>query len=117
MTSCPIPKPVYTSAPIHDRKSTFVAAIYRAASPAAAQATVKHVKNVVHASNPASHNMMAYRTMSLKSGRSGLHGPEDFEVRGKSIDLHCIGRQNHEPKSDLKGGMKMTAKSTGDHEH
>lgn len=44
------------------------------------------MRKVIHASNPASHEMHAYRIMGLKIGRDGLRGPEDFEVRVGSED-------------------------------
>lgn len=78
----PVPPPVCTSRSIQDRDSTFVANLFRAASPAAAHAIARHVKTVLHAANPASHEMMGYRTMCLKSGCTGLNGPDDFEVKG-----------------------------------
>ena len=83
-TARPLPKPVCTSRSIQDRDSTFVATLFRAASPAVARAITKHVKNVTHIANPASCEMMAYRIMSLKAGCTGLNGPEDFEVKGAS---------------------------------
>ncbi|KAF8586677.1 ribosomal protein S5 domain 2-like protein [Ramaria rubella] len=85
-TSRPLPQPVCTSRSIQDRDSTFVASLFRIASPATAYATAKHVKTISHATNPASCEMMAYRIMSLKPGHTGLHGPEDFEVKGGSED-------------------------------
>jgi putative IMPACT (imprinted ancient) family translation regulator len=81
-TSRSSPQPVCASRSIQDRDSTFVATLFRADSPAAAQAIAKHVKNVLHAANPASHEMMAYRIMCLKAGCTGLNGPDDFEVKG-----------------------------------
>lgn len=85
-TSRPIPQPVSTSRSIQDRNSTFVATLFRANSPAAAQAIAKHVKRNLHAANPASHEMMGYRVMSLKAGCTGLNGPDDFEVKGASCE-------------------------------
>ncbi|KIJ49361.1 hypothetical protein M422DRAFT_161382 [Sphaerobolus stellatus SS14] len=82
----PLPKPVCTSRSIQDRDSTFVAMLFRVASSTEAMATTKHVKNVIHANNPADHEMMAYRVMSLKSDRTGINGPDDFELKVGSDD-------------------------------
>ncbi|KAF8521275.1 ribosomal protein S5 domain 2-type protein [Hysterangium stoloniferum] len=84
--SDPIPQLVCTSRSIQDRDSTFVANLFRATSPTIAYKTTKYVKNVLHAANPASHEMMAYRTMTLKAGRTGLDGPDDFQVQAGSED-------------------------------
>ncbi|KAF8515458.1 hypothetical protein JB92DRAFT_3082865 [Gautieria morchelliformis] len=84
--SRPLPQPVCTSRSIQDRESTFVATLFRASSLAAAHAIAKHVKNVLHAANSASHEMMAYRIMALKAGCTGLNGPDDFEVKAGSED-------------------------------
>jgi len=80
--SRPLPKALCTSRSIRDRESTFQATLFRVTSPTEAIATTKHVKNVLHADQPADHEMMAYRVMALKSGHTGLNGPDDFEVRG-----------------------------------
>ena len=45
-----------------------------------------YVGNVLHASRRATHEMSAWRCMVLKPGRSGLGGPEDFELRAGSDD-------------------------------
>ncbi|KAF9516050.1 hypothetical protein BS47DRAFT_715579 [Hydnum rufescens UP504] len=80
------PKSVSVSNSITDRNSTFKATIYRATSAAEARACVGHTRNVLHASNPASHEMSAWRCMVLKSGHDGLAGPEDFEVQSGAED-------------------------------
>ncbi|KAJ7496950.1 ribosomal protein S5 domain 2-type protein [Mycena latifolia] len=82
----PQPQPLATSQEIRDRGSLFVATIYAAPSPAQAAACIAHLKNVVHAQKPASHEMSAWRCMVLKAGCSGLGGPDDFEVREASAD-------------------------------
>ncbi|KAJ7076823.1 ribosomal protein S5 domain 2-type protein [Mycena belliarum] len=82
----PQPQPLATSKEIRDRGSLFVATIYAASSPTQAAACVAHLKNVVHAQKPASHEMSAWRCMLLKPGCSGLGGPEDFELREASAD-------------------------------
>lgn len=82
----PPPKPLFQSAPITDRDSTFIASIFRASTPDDIRAAVTQLRKVLHASNPASHEMHAYRTMSLRAGRDGLRGPEDFELRTGAED-------------------------------
>lgn len=81
--SRPIPKPVCTSRSIQDRGSVFLATLFHVTSPTEAMAATKYLKNVIHNDKPADHEMMAYRVMTLKSGKSGLDGPNDFELQGK----------------------------------
>jgi putative IMPACT (imprinted ancient) family translation regulator len=80
LSARPQPEPLATSQEIRDRGSLFVATIYPASSPAQAAACIAHLKNVVHAQKPASHEMSAWRCVVLKRGCTGLRGPEDFEV-------------------------------------
>lgn len=80
------PRPLFESTAIQDRDSTFVAYLFRITSPEEARAAVIQTRRVTHASNPASHEMHAYRTMSLRAGRDGLRGPEDFELKSASDD-------------------------------
>lgn len=82
----PFEGPVFTSQEIRDRGSLFVANIYHASSPKDAQARVQQMKNVVHSARPATHEISAWRCMVLKPGRSGLGGPEDFELQAGSKD-------------------------------
>ncbi|KAF7298065.1 UPF0029 domain-containing protein [Mycena chlorophos] len=82
----PPPEIIATSQEIRDRASVFVAAIFHATTQNQALAAVKHLKNVVHAAKPASHELYAWRCMVLKSGHTGLGGPEDFEVKEGSED-------------------------------
>ncbi|KAJ7350468.1 ribosomal protein S5 domain 2-type protein [Mycena albidolilacea] len=81
----PQPQSLATSQEIRDRGSFFVATIYAASSPAQAAGCIAHLTNV-HAQKPASHEMHAWRCMVLKGGRTGLGGPDDFEVREGSAD-------------------------------
>lgn len=76
----PFPQPVCTSQEIRDRGSTFIANIYRATNADEARKAVAHLRNVTHGSHRASHEMYAWRCMVLKSGRTGLGGPDDFKV-------------------------------------
>jgi putative IMPACT (imprinted ancient) family translation regulator len=85
-SSRPQPQPIATSQEIRDRGSIFVANLYQASTPAEARSCINHVKHVVHAVNPASHEIAAWRCMGLKSGRTGLGGPDDFELIVGSID-------------------------------
>ncbi|KAI0035456.1 ribosomal protein S5 domain 2-type protein [Vararia minispora EC-137] len=83
--SHPPPECVATSSEITDRESVFVAHIFPASSPVRARAAQAHLKRVVHAKKPATHEMYAYRCMVLKKGRDGL-GEDDFEVVEGSED-------------------------------
>ncbi|KAL1745056.1 ribosomal protein S5 domain 2-type protein [Schizophyllum fasciatum] len=78
--SKPPPTPLATSPEIRDRASIFVGHIYRAASAAEAARCVAHLRYVVHGARPASHEIHAWRCMQTRAGRSGLGGPEDFEL-------------------------------------
>ncbi|KII95661.1 hypothetical protein PLICRDRAFT_48606 [Plicaturopsis crispa FD-325 SS-3] len=75
-----------TSQEIRDRSSTFVGTIYRASTPQDAQKAIRHLKNVVHGSKPPTHAIAAWRCMVLKPGRTGLAGPDDFEVQSGCDD-------------------------------
>ncbi|KAJ3776303.1 ribosomal protein S5 domain 2-like protein [Lentinula raphanica] len=79
--SQPLPEPKATSQEIRDRKSNFVATIFLAATPEEAKSHVQYLRKVLHASRPASHEIFAYRCMVLKPGKTGLSGPDDFEVK------------------------------------
>lgn len=89
----PKPEPLATSQEIRDRGSTFVANIYSATTPDEAnhhhKARIEYLKQqVVHEDKdePASHEIAAWRCMVLKQGRTGLKGPEDFELMQGSKD-------------------------------
>jgi len=79
-------KPIFESAEVEDRDSVFVAAIYPVSTPEEAKKVIRHHKNVIHGPRKASHEMAAWRYMSLKTGKTGLGGPSDFEVKGNSED-------------------------------
>ncbi|RDB24838.1 Protein IMPACT [Hypsizygus marmoreus] len=85
-SSRPAPQPSATSQEIRDRGSTFVANLYTATTPEEGRARIKHLKHVVHGAKPASHEVAAWRCMVLKHGRTGLGGPEDFELSVGSMD-------------------------------
>jgi len=82
----PPPKALFESTPIFDRDSVFIAYVFRVSSPEEVRAAVTQLSKVLHASKPATHEMYAYRTMTLRVGRDGLLGPEDFELRTGADD-------------------------------
>ncbi|KAH9067625.1 ribosomal protein S5 domain 2-like protein [Lactarius vividus] len=82
----PSPEPLATSTEILDRQSTFVAYIFRASTPEKARSMHSHVRQVLHAKRPASHEIMAWRCMVLKEGRTGLSGDDDFKIEEGSED-------------------------------
>ncbi|KAG7090540.1 hypothetical protein E1B28_009649 [Marasmius oreades] len=84
--SRPLPEPIATSQEVRDRGSTFIATIYRAVTLNEARACTNHLKNVVHASKPASHEISAWRLMVPKNGKTGLGGPDDFRLESGSDD-------------------------------
>lgn len=86
VSKCPQPEPLATSQEIRDRGSTFVANIYPATTPNEAKARSDYLKNVVHRSKPATHEIAAWRCMVLKDGQTGLNGPEDFQLMQGSKD-------------------------------
>lgn len=71
---------------IQDRGSTFEGVIYRIDSPSAAERIRSHHGQVVHADLEATHEMAAWRCMSLKPRCSGLGGPDDFALTQGSQD-------------------------------
>ncbi|KAI8968837.1 ribosomal protein S5 domain 2-like protein [Trametes punicea] len=79
-SSKPAPKSLATSQEIRDRGSIFAATVFSATTPAEARKAVDHLKHVAHGSRPATHEIAAWRCMVLKAGKSGLGGPDDFEV-------------------------------------
>ncbi|CAA7262474.1 unnamed protein product [Cyclocybe aegerita] len=82
----PQPEPLATSQEVRDRGSIFVGNIYRATTPDEAQTRVRHLKHFVHRSRKATHEIAAWRCMVLKPGRTGLDGPDDFELKQGSKD-------------------------------
>ncbi|KAI0090702.1 ribosomal protein S5 domain 2-like protein [Irpex rosettiformis] len=80
-SSKPLPTPVCISQEIRDRGSIFIANIFRATSEDEARKAVAHLRNVLHGQRPASHEMSAWRCMVLKGGKTGLGGPDDFELK------------------------------------
>ncbi|KAL4071290.1 ribosomal protein S5 domain 2-type protein [Scleroderma yunnanense] len=79
-SSRPPPVTIATSQEIRDRGSIFVAGVYRATNVEDVKAAVRYHKDVVHAGKEV-YEISAWRCMVLKSGRTGLGGPDDFELR------------------------------------
>ena len=84
--SKPYPQPICTSQEIRDRGSIFVANIFRTTSEDEARKAVAHLRNVIHGSHRATHEMYAWRCMVLKAGKTGLAGPDDFQVESGCED-------------------------------
>jgi putative IMPACT (imprinted ancient) family translation regulator len=86
LSSRPQPKPLAISQEITDRGSIFIANLYHISSPTEARSGINHLKHIIHRDNPASHEIAAWRCMVLKKGRTGLGGPDDFELSAGSVD-------------------------------
>ena len=82
----PLPEPLAISSEILDRQSAFVAYIFRASTPAKARSIHSHVRQIIHAKRPASHEIMAWRCKVLKEGQTGLRGDDDFKIEEGSED-------------------------------
>ncbi|KAH8828243.1 ribosomal protein S5 domain 2-type protein [Flagelloscypha sp. PMI_526] len=80
------PKPIAVSQEIRDRGSAFQGYIYPASSLKEAEACISHLRNVVHASRKATHEIAAFRHMALKEGASGLNPADDFQVQACNWD-------------------------------
>jgi Uncharacterized protein family UPF0029 len=85
-SSRPAPQVVCTSQEIRDRGSIFIANAFRVTTPVAARTALNHLKHVLHGQRPATHEIVAWRCMVLKSGRTGLDGPDDFKVQTGTDD-------------------------------
>ncbi|KAJ3487545.1 hypothetical protein NLI96_g3447 [Meripilus lineatus] len=85
-SSRPPPEPVAISKELKDRGSTFLGHIYKISSSSEATRTHSYLKNVVHSKQKADHEIYAWRCMVLKDGKTGLNGPEDFEVKSGCKD-------------------------------
>ncbi|EIM80595.1 ribosomal protein S5 domain 2-like protein [Stereum hirsutum FP-91666 SS1] len=81
----PLPIPLATSTIIEDRQSTFQATLFRARTATEARTAINHLRRVIHRSNPASHEIAAWRCMVLRQGRTGL-GEDDFMLVEGSED-------------------------------
>lgn len=74
------PQSVATSQDIRDRGSIFVANVFPATSVKQTKEATAHIRNIVHANKPASHEISAWRCMVLKPGKTGLGGEDEFQV-------------------------------------
>ena len=63
-----------------------MANIFRATNLIEARNCIDHLRNVVHASKHASHEISAWRFMVLKEGKTGLGGPDDFKLESGCDD-------------------------------
>ncbi|GAA5991627.1 hypothetical protein JCM5350_007780 [Sporobolomyces pararoseus] len=83
-TSVPtLPSPIVSSSPITDRQSTFIATACPITHPSQAVLLQSHVRSSRSSSHPVEcdHEMLAWRTMTLKVGKNGLGGEEDWTVK------------------------------------
>ncbi|GAA6039191.1 hypothetical protein JCM8097_000462 [Rhodosporidiobolus ruineniae] len=82
------PSPLVHSDPITDRSSTFIAHAAPVTSSNAAEALQTHVRNLRTTSHPVecSHEVLAYRIVAPKVGKSGLESEEDWTVREAGDD-------------------------------
>ena len=81
------PEPIAVSQEIRDRGSIFVGHIFRATTVDEVKARISHLKHYVHRQRKATHEIAAWRLMVLRSGKTGLEGPNDFElVQGSKDD-------------------------------
>ncbi|KAH0829160.1 hypothetical protein J3R83DRAFT_2669 [Lanmaoa asiatica] len=71
-----------TSQEIRDRGSTFVGYVYRARTADEAKGALRqHTRHGAHAGKDKEvYAIAAWRCMAVKPGRTGLGGPEEFEV-------------------------------------
>ncbi|KAG6841372.1 hypothetical protein C0991_011712 [Blastosporella zonata] len=79
-------QPLVTSQEIRDRGSIFIANLFPATSPNQVRTMVAHLKDTMHRTKPATHEIVAWRCMVLKPGRTGLGGPDDFELNVGYLD-------------------------------
>ncbi|KDE08513.1 hypothetical protein MVLG_01292 [Microbotryum lychnidis-dioicae p1A1 Lamole] len=79
----PLPQPIFSSPPLTDRRSTFVAHAAPVTSLPQVQIFHSHVKHLISKAHPreADHEMLGYRIIGLKSGKNGLGGEEDWRVQ------------------------------------
>lgn len=74
------PEPSAVSQEIRDRGSLFVASVFPASTVPQVHRATAHLRNVLHASKPATHDVAAWRCMVLRKDKTGLGGPDDFEL-------------------------------------
>lgn len=69
----------FTSQEVRDRKSAFVAYIFPAKNVSQVKQAIAHIRRI-HATRPPTHEVAAWRFMTLKPGMTGLGGEDDFQV-------------------------------------
>ena len=79
------PEPI-ASQEVRDRGSIFIGNICRATTLEDVKAQINHLKYYVHRQRKATHEIAAWRLMVLKAGKTGLDGPDDFELTQGSKD-------------------------------
>ncbi|BGP51783.1 hypothetical protein JCM10450v2_007739 [Rhodotorula kratochvilovae] len=82
------PSPVLASDPLTDRASTFVAHAAPCTNRVQAQTLQTHVRALRNRDHPVecSHEVLGWRCMALKPGRSGLESEDDWKVEGGADD-------------------------------
>ncbi|GAA5901593.1 YigZ family protein [Sporobolomyces salmoneus] len=83
-TSVPkLPFPIVSSSPITDRQSTFIAHACPITHESQASLFQAHIRSSRSSSHPidCDHEILAWRTMSLKVGKNGLGGEDDWTVK------------------------------------
>jgi putative IMPACT (imprinted ancient) family translation regulator len=78
-SSTSIPTISFTSQEIRDRKSAFVAFIIPVNDASQVKDAIAYIRRT-HADRPPTHEVAAWRFMTLKPGVTGLGGEDDFEV-------------------------------------
>lgn len=76
------PQPVVASDPITDRQSTFVAHAAPCSNHTQAHTLQNYIRNLRSGTHPVecSHEILAWRCLSLKPGKTGLDSENDFKV-------------------------------------
>ncbi|GAA5868455.1 hypothetical protein JCM3774_005386 [Rhodotorula dairenensis] len=76
------PQPVVASDPITDRQSTFIAHAAPCSNHTQAHTLHSHIRNLRAGTHPVecSHEILAYRCLTLKPGKTGLDSENDFKV-------------------------------------
>lgn len=74
-----LPTISFTSQEVRDRSSAFVACIAPVKDASQVKDAIAHIRRT-HASRPPAHEIAAWRFMTLKPGKTGLSGEDDFEV-------------------------------------
>lgn len=78
-TTASSPTISFTSQEIRDRKSAFVAYIISVKGASQVKDAIAYIRRT-HVNRPPTHEVAAWRFMTLKPGMTGLGGEDDFEV-------------------------------------